>query len=66
MVKFEILSGLPPYGPSAEAFSATGQGKHKEGFVVRFRADDDNAWVGNFQPGLADTAVYWSIRTGRN
>lgn len=52
MAKFEILSGLPPYGPPAVAFSATGRGEHQEGFVVRLRADDDNAWVGNFQPGL--------------
>jgi hypothetical protein len=52
MAKFEILSGLPTYGPMAEAFSATGQGKHREGFVVRFRISDDHGWVGNFQPGL--------------
>jgi hypothetical protein len=53
MAKFEILSGLPTYGPMAEAFSATGQGKHRQGFVVRFRAGDDDGWVGNFQPGLS-------------
>lgn len=35
-----------------EAFSATGQGKHREGFVVRFGANGANEWVGNFQPGV--------------
>jgi len=52
MAKFEILSGLPPYGAAAEPFSATGQGKHREGFVVRFAAKSGDTWVGNFQPGF--------------
>jgi hypothetical protein len=52
MVRFEILPGLPAYGQKAEAFSTTGQGKHREGFVVRLGADAKNEWVGNFQPGL--------------
>jgi hypothetical protein len=52
MARFEILSGLPAYGPVAEAFSATGQGKHREGFVVRFESNSAKNWVGNFQPGL--------------
>ena len=52
MARFEILSGLPAYGPTAEAFSATGPGKHREGFVVRFGANAESEWVGNFQPGL--------------
>jgi hypothetical protein len=45
-------SGLPPYGPGAIPFSATGQGAHREGFVVRFTADDGSSWVGNFQPDV--------------
>jgi hypothetical protein len=51
MARFEILSGLPAYGPAAEPFSPTGQGEHREGFVVRFAPDTDSEWVGNFQPG---------------
>jgi hypothetical protein len=35
-----------------ETFSATGQGKHREGFVVEFSPAEGQRWVGNFQPGL--------------
>jgi hypothetical protein len=52
MSGWEILAGLPPYGPEAIAFSSTGQCKHREGFVVRFRPENAEEWVGNFQPGL--------------
>ena len=54
MPLYEILPGLPPYGARALAFSATGQGRHREGFVVRFFPSDGESWVGNFQPGLSD------------
>lgn len=46
---FEILPGLPPYGPDAEPFTATGQNTHREGFVVQFTAPNGDSWVGNFQ-----------------
>jgi hypothetical protein len=52
MIGFEVQLGLPPYGPQALPFSANGQGMHSEGLVVRFTADDDTCWTGNFQPGL--------------
>jgi len=51
------LPGLPPYGPAPEAFSATGQGKHSEGFVVRFMTKSGDVWVGNFQPGLGGCSI---------
>jgi hypothetical protein len=47
-----VLPGLPATGPLPEQFSATGLGKHREGFVVRFIPGRATAWVGNFQPGL--------------
>lgn len=50
--QFEALPGLPTYGPVAESFSATGQGTHREGYVVRFFPRNCEPWVGNFQPGL--------------
>jgi hypothetical protein len=63
MRHFEVLTGLPPYGPPAERFSATGQGTHREGFVVRFTDSRGRQWVGNFQaertcttPGLKGRA----------
>jgi len=47
---FELLAGLPGEGPAPEQFSATGQGKHREGIVVRFSPGAKQPWVGNFQP----------------
>jgi hypothetical protein len=49
---FEILAGLPGEGPMSLSFSATGQGRHREGFVVKFMPINGASWVGNFQPGL--------------
>lgn len=51
--RHRILDGLPPYGPPAEPFSATGQGLHSEGLVVEFTGEDGGAWVGNFQCGIS-------------
>ena len=56
MIRWEILAGLPPYGPAAVSFSATGHGMHREGLVVRFFTGSDEDWVGNFQPGLTGSA----------
>ena len=53
-VRYEILSGLPTTGPMPEQFSATGMGKHREGFVVRFHRSTEDSWVGNFQGGLGE------------
>jgi hypothetical protein len=49
---WEVLDGLPVYGPMAEPVSATGAGIHREGLVVRFSASTGN-WVGNFQRGAS-------------
>jgi hypothetical protein len=51
-IRYEILPGLPPYGPPALTFSSTGRGKHQEGFVVRFFTASGEEWVGNFISGL--------------
>ncbi len=49
--KFEVLPGLPSNGPLSEPFTATGQGTHREGYVVRFSPANGESWVGNFQRG---------------
>ena len=49
MTKWEVLPGLPPYGPPALNFSATGHGTHTEGYVVRFESENGESWVGNFK-----------------
>ena len=50
--RWEILDGLPTYGPLAESFTATGFGTHSEGLVARFRSSA-GVWVGNFQRGMS-------------
>ncbi len=49
---FQILPGLPAYGPPAEPFPANGNVAYREGVVVRFKAQNGDDWVGNFQPGF--------------
>lgn len=55
MPRYEVLTGLPTYGPMALPFSAGGWtgawGGHSEGLVVKFYPIAKDAWVGNFQPG---------------
>jgi hypothetical protein len=48
---FDILPGLPPYGPMALSFPEHGRGLFSEGLVVRFTPFSRNAWIGNFQRG---------------
>jgi len=48
---FEVLKGLPGEGTPPLQFSATGQGMHREGYVVRFGPINGEHWIGNFQPG---------------
>ena len=50
---FQILPGLPGEGTLPLQFSASGQGMHREGYVVSFRPSPADSWVGNFQPGLS-------------
>ena len=49
---FDILPGLPCYGPSALPFPENGQGSFSEGLVVKFSPANKEAWVGNFQRAL--------------
>jgi hypothetical protein len=49
---FEVVPGLPPYGPAAIPFPVSGRGAHMQGFVVRFTPTAGDSWVGNFQSGM--------------
>ena len=53
MSSFEVLDGLPPYGPAALPFPEDGRGAFREGLVVRFHRTAGGPWVGNFQKGLS-------------
>jgi len=50
---FEILPGLPPYGPPALPFPESGYHAFSEGLVVRFDTATNGVWTGNFQRGLS-------------
>ena len=65
MVSFEILSGLPPYGPMAKPFPASGYGAYSEAFVVRFESEAIGAWVGNFQSGLTSFSGAYTHPDGK-
>lgn len=49
---FEVLPGLPAYGPLPKLISQTGSPVYREGFVVRFLPGAEGEWVGNFQRGF--------------
>src|SRR4051812_18805994 len=51
-MRFEVLPGLPPYGPPAVSFTENGPREWREGQVVRFYPSDSEPWVGNFLGGL--------------
>jgi hypothetical protein len=65
LARYEVLPGLPPYGDWPEAFSATGQSRHREGLVVQFLPPATAAWVGNFQPGLSSLDLVFDHPNGR-
>jgi hypothetical protein len=51
-VNYEILPGLPPYGPLALPCPPDFGRSGREGYVVRFLPNTPNSWVGNFAGGL--------------
>jgi hypothetical protein len=60
------LPGLPGYGESLRHYSATGQGMHRDGYVVEFNPSQGQSWVGNFQPGggnLSDLEEFTANQT---
>lgn len=60
--RHRVLDGLPPYGPMPEQFSASGQGMHREGYVVEFTPPDAPSWIGSFQRGLTSLDVVIASR----
>src|SRR5271165_588214 len=64
MSSFEILNGLPPYGPAALPFPEAGRGAFREGLIVRFHGVAGDSWVGNFQKGFYGVTPSRSILRG--
>jgi len=65
MASFEVLLGLPPYGPMAKPFPASGYGAFREGFVVQFESKKISKWVGNFQLGHTSFSGAYDHPDGR-
>ena len=53
-MRFEILPGLPAYGPPAISFPKSDVPTFREGLVVRFQPEQSEPWVGNFLGGSTD------------
>jgi len=49
--RYEILDGLPVYGPMYISVTHTKDPFYSEGYAVRFYKADQTSWVANFQPG---------------
>jgi hypothetical protein len=56
-MRFEILPGLPAYGPMAVSFTIHGAREHREGLVVRFYPRESEPWVGNFLGGMTTCTI---------
>ena len=52
--RYEILNGLPPYGPMYIPISGEEEPFYSEGYVVKFKKSDGEEWVANFRPGWTD------------
>jgi hypothetical protein len=64
-IAFQVLLGVPPYGPLPQQFGATGEGRYLAGFVVEFR-DENGAWVGNFMGGATGFNTVFECPYGRS
>ncbi len=51
-MRFEVLAGLPAYGPPAASFTENGPREWREGMVVHFYPTDSEPSVGNFLGGM--------------
>ncbi|MFC7667512.1 hypothetical protein ACFQT0_09025 [Hymenobacter humi] len=55
--RYEVLAGLPPYGPMAVSVPQGEYEDGSEGYVVRFYQPDGSSWVANFAPGLSNFSM---------
>ena len=55
--RYEILEGLPAYGPMYVPVSPSGEPFYSEGFVVKFFPSDQTHWVANFKTGWTDLSL---------
>jgi len=49
--RYELLNGLPPYGPMYIPISADEEPFYSEGYLVKFKKSNGEEWIANFRPG---------------
>lgn len=58
---YEILNGLPPYGPMYIPITEDGTEFYYEGFVVRLFRSDGTTWIANFKMGETNYSSVFEI-----
>lgn len=64
--QYEILDGLPPYGPMYIPVSQSGKPFYHEGFVIRFFKSDGSSWVANFEQGWSKYSNVLELKESNN
>lgn len=59
--QYEILDGLPAYGPMYIPISPSGEPFYSEGIVVKFYKKDGSTWVANFSKGWTNFSKVYSF-----
>lgn len=59
--KYEVLEGLPPYGPMYVSVGEDNEPFFSEGFVVRFFKSNGSTWVGNFKKGWTNFTTVFEL-----
>jgi hypothetical protein len=65
--QYEILEGLPPYGPMYASVTAdSDEPFFSEGFVLRLFKSDGTSWVANFRPGWTKYSKVFDFPTHKS
>ncbi len=64
--RYEILNGLPAYGPMYVSVTENGESFYSEGFPVRFYKTDGTEWIANFRPGWTDLKQVIEFKNTQN
>ena len=62
--RYEVLNGLPTYGPMYIPISESGEKFYSEGFVVRFHKKNGTDWVANFKQGFSEYCNVFQLSVG--
>lgn len=58
---YQILDGLPTYGPMYISIPANNYSSYSEGYVVKFFRTDGTEWVGNFEKSYTDLKGVYTL-----